>query len=152
MRLVLAPVKTITHQRRRQGLGKNPQVCQALRALDRDIGTLLMTFYPTLFQQMLATSAGGSASGALRAAHATVVLAKASIAALTSGAATRNKRLPRLASTRNTPLAVSRARCALADVGDNPASVANSTGDLAEPSIKAHNMAVRLGSASKLAI
>jgi hypothetical protein len=40
----------------------------------------------------------------------------------------------------------------LADADDNPVSVANSSEDFAEPSIKAHNMAVRLGSASKPAI
>jgi len=81
-----------------------------------------------------------------------VVLAKASMAVLTSAAATRNNRLPRRASTRSKPPPVSRARWAFAEAGDNPVSVASSWEDLAEPSIKAQSMAVRFGSASKLAI
>jgi hypothetical protein len=40
----------------------------------------------------------------------------------------------------------------LADAGDSSASAASSAEDLAEPSINAQSMAVRLGSASKLAI
>jgi hypothetical protein len=81
-----------------------------------------------------------------------VLVAKASMAQLTSAAATRNKRLPRRASTRSNPPPVSLAKCAFADADDNPVSVANSSDDLAEPSISAQSMAVRLGSASKLAI
>ena len=48
-----------------------------------------------------------------------VVLAKASMAVLTSAAATRNNRLPRRASTRSKPPPVSRARWAFAEAGDN---------------------------------
>jgi hypothetical protein len=40
----------------------------------------------------------------------------------------------------------------MAEAGDNPASIASSSEDLADPSIKAQSIAVRLGSDSKLAI
>ena len=81
-----------------------------------------------------------------------VVLANASMATLTSTAATRNTRLPRWASTRSKPLPVRRDKCAIAEADDSPASIASSSDDFADPSIKAQSMAVRLGSPSKLAM
>ena len=81
-----------------------------------------------------------------------VALANASIAAPTSGADRRKNRLRPRTSTFNRPPVDNRARCALADDGDNPASNASSSVCRAEPSINAHIIALRLGSASNVAI
>ena len=74
------------------------------------------------------------------------------MAAAISGAARRKKRLRPRTSTFNRPPADKRPRCALADDGDSPASSASSSVWRAEPSINAHIIALRLGSASSVAI
>lgn len=91
-------------------------------------------------------------SGMSRGALAIVALASASIAAPTSGAAKRKNRLRPRVSTFNRPPADKRPRCALAEDGDRPASKASSSVCRAEPSIKAHIIALRFGSASNVAI
>ncbi|MNV14369.1 hypothetical protein D3C71_1050510 [compost metagenome] len=91
-------------------------------------------------------------SGMSWGALASVALASASIAAPISGAARRKKRLRARVSTFNRPPADKRPRWALAEDGDSPANRASSSAWRAEPSIKAHIIVLRFGSASKVAI
>lgn len=91
-------------------------------------------------------------SGISRGVLARVALASASIAAPTSGAARRKNRLRPRISTFNRPPADKRPKCALAEDGDRPANKARSSVCRAEPSIKAHIIALRFGSASNVAI
>jgi hypothetical protein len=83
---------------------------------------------------------------------ARVALANASMAAPTSGAAKRKNRFRPRISTLNRPPADNRPKCALAEEGDRPANNASSSVCRAVPSIKAHIIALRFGSASNVAI